>query len=326
MIRAAVVIPYFQRQPGILRRALQSVLAQALPAEVSLHVVVVDDQSPVPASGEVEGLAFQPPFSLAIVTQPNGGVSAARNAGLQALDATTDYVALLDSDDSWHPGHLAQAITALEQGRDFYFCDNARPGHHLSQFAQGKTPVPPGDGPVIEIPQAAMFTWILKDFPGQASTTLYRRAIAPDLRFDTTLRTSGEDMLFYLHVCHAASRVCFSPLAMVECGTGVNIYFENFGWDAPGHFLQTQGRLRSHCLIRDQIVMERADTRYNNGVIALLRRKIAFLVLRNMARNRGRMPNDVRRLIVEDRKARLWLPLATLQVVAGRATGRYKPT
>ena len=49
-----VVIPYFQREPGILRRALASVLRQRGVEQVA--VVVVDDASPVPASAEVASL------------------------------------------------------------------------------------------------------------------------------------------------------------------------------------------------------------------------------------------------------------------------------
>ena len=41
----AVVIPYFQREPGILAKALKSVLASEAVEDV--HVIVVDDESPV---------------------------------------------------------------------------------------------------------------------------------------------------------------------------------------------------------------------------------------------------------------------------------------
>ena len=43
----AVIIPYFQREAGILRRALASVFAQT--NAPSWEIIVVDDGSPVPA-------------------------------------------------------------------------------------------------------------------------------------------------------------------------------------------------------------------------------------------------------------------------------------
>jgi succinoglycan biosynthesis protein ExoW len=42
----AVIIPYYQRDPGILRRALDSVRGQELPDAVRVHVYLVDDGSP----------------------------------------------------------------------------------------------------------------------------------------------------------------------------------------------------------------------------------------------------------------------------------------
>ena len=48
-----VVIPYFQRMPGLLNRALRSVAAQE--GQHPLQVYVVDDTSPVPAEGGGEG-------------------------------------------------------------------------------------------------------------------------------------------------------------------------------------------------------------------------------------------------------------------------------
>ena len=48
-----VVIPYFQRSPGVLRRALASIAAQR-DCPLPVHVIVVDDASPVPSGPEIE--------------------------------------------------------------------------------------------------------------------------------------------------------------------------------------------------------------------------------------------------------------------------------
>ena len=58
--RVAVVIPYFQRESGILAGALQSVSAQEVDADLS--VIIVDDGSPVRAHDELGRLVeFQWP-------------------------------------------------------------------------------------------------------------------------------------------------------------------------------------------------------------------------------------------------------------------------
>ncbi len=79
MTAVAVIIPYYQKRPGILRRALTSILRQDLPPNVRVDVHLVDDGSPVPARSEIEGLDFPQPFQLHLIEQPDSGVAAARN-------------------------------------------------------------------------------------------------------------------------------------------------------------------------------------------------------------------------------------------------------
>ena len=114
---AAVVIPYFQIRPGILRRALNSVVAQNLPPDTRVEIIVVDDGSPHPARAETASLILSEAYGLTLIEQPNAGVSSARNAALRAVAHDTTFIAFLDSDDIWHPDHLATAIRALGRVR-----------------------------------------------------------------------------------------------------------------------------------------------------------------------------------------------------------------
>jgi glycosyltransferase involved in cell wall biosynthesis len=82
----------------LLERALNSVWAQQpmLPAEV----IVVDDGSDDGTAEVARRLGAR------VISHPeNRGLAAARNTGLHAT--TQPWVALLDSDDEWLPGHLA---------------------------------------------------------------------------------------------------------------------------------------------------------------------------------------------------------------------------
>lgn len=96
-----VVVPVYNRRE-LLERALLSVLGQTVaPAEV----VVVDDGSTDGSAAVAERLG------VTVIRQANAGSSAARNAGLR--HASTPWVALLDSDDEWLPGHLEVASAVL---------------------------------------------------------------------------------------------------------------------------------------------------------------------------------------------------------------------
>lgn len=124
--RFAVIIPVYNGA-ATLAQALDSVLAQTWPAH---EIIVVDDGSR-DASAEVAA-AYGGRVSL--IRQPNGGVSAARNAGARA--ATAEWLCFLDADDWYYPERLAVHAAMIRQDPaldfltgDFDYVDSA--GRHL---------------------------------------------------------------------------------------------------------------------------------------------------------------------------------------------------
>jgi len=101
----SVIIPTYNRAHA-LGRALDSVLAQSYPA---FEVIVVDDAS----TDETADLLANYQGIQIIKLTTNRGVSAARNAGIG--QARGEWIALLDSDDSWAPEKLAMQVAAAEQ-------------------------------------------------------------------------------------------------------------------------------------------------------------------------------------------------------------------
>lgn len=329
MIRVAVIIPYFQRESGILRRAVDSIIAQGLSDGVQVHVIIVDDGSPVSARSEIEGLEFPSFLTLQLLTQDNAGVVAARNTALAAVSHNADYIAFLDSDDSWLQGHLAQALEALESGNDLYFCDNAREGHHASHFASDTALILPyiqkSPSDIIKLTKHDMTTLVLRNFPCQISTTVYRRTIAPELKFDTSIKNAGEDVLFFLQLISRMQHICFSSKTMVLCGSGVNLYFANLSWDAAGYLKRLIDNMKAHLLIQKKIELTPDNLQWNTHYVADHRRKIAFHTLRRFVKNKGKWPPEVSVLAREDNSFWIWFILNTIQVVVGRALGLYLP-
>ena len=329
MSRVAVVIPFFQREAGILRRALASVLAQELPPQTQLCVYVCDDGSPVSAQSEAQSLAFAEPFSIKIITQPNSGVVAARNNALSAVGDAADYIAFLDSDDVWLPGHLAQALAALETGADLYFCDNAREGFHDSQLAgddtlQALIRQHPGQS-LVRIGKEAMTTATLRHFPCQISTTVFRRAKAPGLLFDMRIKNAGEDVLFFLQLLEKIDVVCFSPDIKVQCGSGVNLYFGNFDWEAPGFLSRIIDNMKAHSLIGQAVSLSPENKAWNEAYMRNHRHNITYHTLRRWLKNKGVFPPEVLALKRQDASFCCWFMRGIAYVLAGRIMGFYKP-
>jgi hypothetical protein len=98
----SVVIPCF-RQAHFLPEAIESVLAQEHGA---VEVVVVDDGSP----DNVGEVAARYP-GVRYLRQPNGGLAAARNAGLE--EANGELVLFLDADDRLLPEAIGRGLEEL---------------------------------------------------------------------------------------------------------------------------------------------------------------------------------------------------------------------
>ena len=93
----SVVIPLYNNRDTI-GRALKSVLSQsAQPSEI----IVVNDGS---TDGSDQVVLQAPNPLVKLIRQPNAGVSAARNRGIDT--AKGNWIAFLDADDEWQPAFL----------------------------------------------------------------------------------------------------------------------------------------------------------------------------------------------------------------------------
>lgn len=232
----AVVIPYFQREPGILVKALKSVFASEGVEDV--YVIVVDDESPVSAASEL-AVFGNTRFPVKLLQQPNAGPGGARNSGLENLPANVDYVAFLDSDDTWSPQHLQNALAALRVGYDVYFCDHFQLGAETSAFRRGGRIDPAEHSTIagrtdLHAYKGDMFDQIIAGNIIGTSTVVFDHRKFDDLRFRTDLTSAGEDYLFWLELSHREARFAFGAVPSVSYGKGVNV-FAGAGWGTEGH-------------------------------------------------------------------------------------------
>jgi succinoglycan biosynthesis protein ExoW len=222
--RVGVVIPFYQRQSGLLISAVRSALYQhGVP---SPSIFIVDDQSPVPARTELDGLSDDARTRVTVVEQSNGGPGAARNHALELLTDDIDIVAFLDSDDVWEADHLENAMAAFAAGADVYFADFLPTGSDRSKFELcGLTEA---NGQLLDAKRAlylytqGLFDALLRRSPIGTQTVVYRRSIARDLRFRLDFHFA-EDVFFWMELTDRARKVVFRLAREAVCGIGVNI-------------------------------------------------------------------------------------------------------
>ena len=106
-----VVIPCYKAE-HTLRQTVESVL-QGAPD--NLQLVLVEDGSPDGTGALCDDLAAQDPRVTAL-HQPNGGASAARNAGLDTLCRSgAEWVLFVDADDTIQPYATEMLVARAEE-------------------------------------------------------------------------------------------------------------------------------------------------------------------------------------------------------------------
>jgi glycosyltransferase involved in cell wall biosynthesis len=124
-VKICVVIPLYNKEASI-QRAMHSVLNQS---HTDFELIVVDDGS---TDNSVVAVQEVKDPRVRLIRQPNGGVSAARNAGVSRADS--DWVAFLDADDEYRPLFLERIIELILRhpenplsfvGSDYTFNDAA---------------------------------------------------------------------------------------------------------------------------------------------------------------------------------------------------------
>ncbi|MDC7676438.1 glycosyltransferase family 2 protein [Asticcacaulis machinosus] len=255
MKTVAVIIPYYQREAGLLRRALQSIADQNMPQDVHVRIVIADDESPLPVEAAIEGFEVPQGHELVILHRKNGGPGAARNTGLDSLDAAeVDYVMFLDSDDVWHPDHLKAAMTELDAGSDFYFANSQhddKDTFYYFDYMQRHHKNGPDYEPVRrQITPAEAVDAIADECLPHASQVAFNFKRNPRVRFDEGFRRACEDQLFFLDLSAKCERITYSMKVMGSRGTGVSVYRETMAWGS----LEGPNRIIDELLFRKRLL------------------------------------------------------------------------
>lgn len=182
----SIIIPYYNHG-GYLHAAVQSCLCD----HVDVEVIIVNDGSKEAHAETYLAKAAALSPSVSVVTKPNGGLSSARNAGLDV--ARGDFIQFLDSDDVLVPGKLRLQSQQLDLYPEAmasvcgYILSNAdltelrRDGDSISPYA-------------LDL-ESVGYRWE-RGFSIPIHCGLFRRSAFSDLRFDEAVH-GKEDWIFW---------------------------------------------------------------------------------------------------------------------------------
>lgn len=232
--KATVIIPTYNRA-YCLPATLQSLQRQTYP---HWEALVIDDGSTDDTAALVARLRLEDD-RIHYHHQRNQGVSGARNTGLRIADG--DWVAFLDSDDSWQPWKLAAQVACLqslpeagmvwtdmdaidETGevisqrhlRKMYGAYAQFAGRSMFQHERPFAQIAPDLVGSSEGLASAMVRWgdlfsaMIVGGLVHTSTVLLRRSRAKAVGFFNEQMRTGEDYSFHLQVCRAG------PVALLD--------------------------------------------------------------------------------------------------------------
>jgi len=219
----SVVIPAFNAE-ATLDETLRSVRSQT---HSRLEIIVVDDGS-TDGTCTIARAHAAVDTRVTLISQENGGVASARNAGWQI--AHSDLIAFVDSDDLWAPGKIERQLEVMLSGGDqvglvYTWFDVIDERSQLRFRVKGR-----------DITGDVLPHTLRGNFVGHGSSPLVRReALVHAGGFDSRLRNAGvhgcEDWLFYYRI---ATRFHFGLVR--EHLTGYRVASSRMSSDRPRMF------------------------------------------------------------------------------------------
>lgn len=209
MPEISVIVPVYKVE-AYLRRCVESLLDQSFR---DFELILVDDGSPDNCGAICDAYA-EKDRRVRVIHKENGGLSSARNAGLDWAFQNSDsaWLSFVDSDDWVHPRYLELLRrTALEQDVQLSLCEFFKTAGESAVLPEGELPVIRCEGPALfASPRSA--TAIV------ACCKLYRRELFRGVRFPEG-RLHEDEFVTYRLLCAAG------PVALLD--VPLYNYFQN---------------------------------------------------------------------------------------------------
>lgn len=262
----SVIVPVYKVEE-YLSRCVNSILAQSYK---DLEIILVDDGSP-DNCGKICDEFAEKDNRIKVIHKENGGLSSARNAGLDVAKGT--YVCFIDSDD-WVEKDFVECLRSImiDTDSDMSACTFCRTKGDIAKRQNYGI-----DIKIITDKKCACI-FSEKSYAGYACNKMYKREIIENnkIRFDESI-FNGEDFPFTLEYVKHVNKVAF---------TKQDLYFYFFRETSIMHTIRLNERFITILYAREKalaILEELKDNSYDVCKASYLNilSKIKFMAMQN---------------------------------------------
>lgn len=111
----SVIIPIYNVE-DYLKETIESVVNQTIGFEENIQLILVNDGSPDNSESICLEYKEKYPNNVVYIQQENGGVSSARNKGMEYVEG--EFVNFLDSDDKWSKDAFKETYRNYKKNKD----------------------------------------------------------------------------------------------------------------------------------------------------------------------------------------------------------------
>ncbi len=230
-MRYSVVMPVFNKALYI-EASVASALAQPL-----LHELIIVDDGSTDGSGELCDRIAKKDARIKVIHKANGGVSSARNVGIEHI--TGDYVCFLDGDDLLCAHFFDKVDTIIADGDfDILFFSFAKTFKDKPKTILNAPVV--GAVSLTDIGKFFYATQRDLGYFGIVTNKVVKSSLVKSERFDTSLRLA-EDFDFWIRIYPKIKTAYFSDFCCFEYENAVD---GSSCFDTVDYFSQLEIRLR----------------------------------------------------------------------------------
>lgn len=193
----SVIVPVYN-VAEYLSECIESILKQTYS---NLEIILIDDGS-IDGSGQICDEYMKKDKRICVIHKNNGGVSSARNTGLEQFKG--DYITFVDADDSIEPHYCEVLLDVIEKFNADMSCCSLSGIDGVKKFPIGYQSLNTKEQKIVNLKEDSFnfFQWYSINGP---FCKLIKKDLIGELRFDESLCV-GEDLVFYINLLKKSNK------------------------------------------------------------------------------------------------------------------------